>query len=309
MPFVIEGRRVDEPARPYVVAEISSNHQQDLGVARELIAAAAAAGADAVKFQTYRPEELASETRAPGAGDLTLRALMGSGLPYAWHADLAVIARDHQVAFLSTPFGLDSARFLVEEIGVPALKIASGDLTYGPLLAYAASTGLPLIVSTGMATMAEVQQMVALHFLEVYQAQRLVLLHCVSTYPCPPEAVNLRAIATLREWFPYLAAVGWSDHTLDIDVIPALAVAQGATVIEKHFCLTRQGNASMDAGHSLEPNEFAEMVHVVRQIAGMLGDGVKQPHVSEQHDRLWARRSPQDWLRPTEEARAHALSP
>ena len=293
----------------YVIAEISSNHCQDFTTARMLIEAAAGAGADAVKFQTFFADEIAVDISILTGHDAvhdawihrlgvaTLRQLYAlGGLWRPWHRRLKHIAEDCGIQFLSTPFSVDAARFLVEEIGVPALKIASGDLTFTPLLEYAHSTGLPVLVSTGMATYQEV-----LHVIVCYLNIRgTVFLHCCSTYPAPPAMVNLRAIETLKE---FGCLVGYSDHSTDAEIIPALAVALGAVVYEKHLRLD-DALGSPDAGHSLTPSQFRRMVEVIRAVPQWLGDGVKQPQASELHERLWTRRSPKDWLRPTQDARA-----
>ena len=297
----------------YVIAEVSSNHCQDLTTARMLIEAAAGAGADAVKFQTFTAEEIAvdipilagydaaHDTWVARMGVKTLHNLYAKGgLPRAWHKELKHIAEDRGLHFLSTPFSLDAARFLVEDIGVPALKIASGDLTFTPLLEYGTSTGLPLLVSTGMATLPEVTEAVYGPLWQACLAQQLCLLHCTSSYPMAPCEANLRALLTMRQ-MP-VCAFGYSDHSTDAEIIPALAVGLGACCIEKHFRLD-DASGSPDAGHSLTPAQFRRMVEVIRAVPQWLGDGVKQPQASELHERAWTRRNPEDWLRPTEEAR------
>ena len=197
--------------------------------------------------------------------------------------------------------------FLVEDVGVHALKIASGDLTFTPLLTYAARTGIPLILSTGGATEIEVCEALAIINQRSGRntsafCDQVALLHCRSIYPCADIWTNLRVIQCFQKNMR-VGAVGWSDHTVSTDLVPALAVAMGATVIEKHLCL--EGDImSVDASHSLSPRHFAAMVRTVRAVPCILGNGEKQPHRAELHDRLWARRSPTDWLRPTDEARA-----
>ena len=300
----------DQPT--YIIAEMSANHCRDFAMAVALVKAAAAAGADAIKAQTFTPEGIAADVPiltgynavhdawVHGLGVTSLRELYArGGLPHSWHLELKHIATDCGLDFLSTPFSLDAARFLVEDVGVPALKIASGDLTFTPLLAYAAATGLPLLVSTGMATLAEVRT--ALHgpLAPAWHADRMCLLHCTSSYPLDPCEANLRAIATLRQ---EACSAGYSDHTTSIEVIPALAVAQGAVAYEKHLRLDH-AEGSPDAGHSLTPSEFKRMVEVIRAVPQWLGDGVKVPQQSEGHERAWSRRSPEDWKRPTDAAR------
>lgn len=296
----LAGKPLDDPIHPYVIAEAASSHCGSLALARQLVEAAATAGADAIKFQTYTPAELASTVPAPDGSGHSLRDLLQGGLPRAWHTELRDLAARLGLLFLSTPFSLDALRFLAETQHLTAIKIASGDCTYLPLLHAANATGLPVLLSTGTATLAEIQASVAMALLPTYQRHRLVLLHCVSAYPCPPEAANLLAIQTLQRHFPY-AAIGWSDHTRSVDVIPALAVALGASVVEKHLCL-RRNMGGMDAGHSLEPEEFAHMVRALHTVGASLGDGLKRPQPCEQGDRLWARRG-RDGLRPADEAR------
>ena len=308
------GNHLIGPGHPvYVIAEASSNHCQDLGTARMLIEAAAGAGAEAVKFQTFTAAEIAVNIPILTGHDAvhdawvsrmhvkTLHDLYAKGgLPRAWHAELKHIAEDLGLHFLSTPFSVDAARFLVEEIGVPALKIASGDLTFTPLLKYAVHTQLPLLVSTGMATMEEIDSVVDGPLADALFWHRLCLLHCASSYPLDPGQANLRAIRTMRA--ALACEIGYSDHSTDFEIIPAIAVAFGACCIEKHFMLDT-ASGSPDAGHSLTPAQFRRMVEVIRAVPQWLGDGVKQPQASELHERAWTRRSPEDWLRPTEEAR------
>lgn len=308
----ISGKSLWDRQRPYVIAEVSGNHAKNRRRAEALVIAAGMAGADAVKFQTFTADEIAAKrVRIPRGVDTatdawldrlgvkTLRDLftMG-GLPREWHKDLKECATQAGLAFLSTPFSVDAAKFLVEEIGVPALKIASGDLTFEPLLEYANTLNIPIILSTGGATLQEVHRAVDL-LPHTYESGNLALLHCVSVYPCPDEFANLNAIRTLGAQF-LRCPIGFSDHTLSIETVPALAVATGATILEKHITLDDVG---VDAGHSLDPRQFRRMVQQVRQVHAVLGTGKKEPCAAEMHDRLWARRSPRDWKRPTDAAR------
>jgi len=312
MSFQVGSKTVGASARVCIVAEASANHHRDLPTAERLVIEAARAGADCVKFQTALPDEIATEgVEIPRGHDTlhdawldrlgkrTLRGLLASaGLPRPWHRPLKALAEREGIEFLSTPFGLDSARFLVEEIGIRALKVASGDLTFTPLLEYAAGTTLPIFLSTGGATLYEVIGAVNG---PLRQADlRLAIMHCVSSYPCDPADANLRAIPALRQRFGM--PVGWSDHTLSIEAVPVMAVMLGATVLEKHFCVDDDLETA-DTRHSLAPDAFARMVAAVRAVPAILGDGKKHPRPSEMHDRLWARRDPSDWLRPVKEAR------
>ena len=313
---MFDGYQLDDPDKPFIIAEISGNHQRDYAKAVSLVHAAFCAGASAVKFQTFRPEEICADIALPFGHDPDHDAWLHTlgvtrmpelfalgGLPREWHAPLKTLAESLGLAFLSTPFSVDAARFLVEEVGVGALKIASGDLTFTPLLAYAAGTGLPVILSTGMATMEEIGAALST-FTAVTSAHtfpQVALLHCISTYPCPGNLVNLRCIATLRRAFP-CGAFGFSDHTLSTDFVPAVAVACGASVLEKHFRLAEDEHG-VDSAHSLDPAGFARYVSIAAMIGpDLLGNGIKAPVAAEAHDRIWSRRG-SDGLRPTDAAR------
>ncbi|MBI4182466.1 MAG: N-acetylneuraminate synthase [Proteobacteria bacterium] len=287
------GDREIGPDRPcFVIAEAGVNHNGDVALARRLIDAAAAAGADAVKFQTYRTElvvareapKAAYQERATGADEGQFEMLKRLELPFAAFAELSGHARARGILFLSTPFDAESLAFLVS-LGVPALKIASGEIDNVPLLRRAAASRLPLIVSSGMAALAEVEA--ALATLRGAGAREVALLHCVSAYPARAEDANLRAI-------PALAArlgvpVGFSDHTEGIAVALA-ARALGAAIVEKHFTLDRT-LPGPDHAASLEPGRLAEMVRGLRAVESALGDGIKAPRAGEAELRLVARRS------------------
>lgn len=283
------GREVG-PGRPcFVIAEAGVNHNGDPALALRLIDAAAAAGADAVKFQTFSAAHLAS-TMAPkaayqvkqtGAEESQFAMLRRLELPPdAWQA-LKQRAADRRIAFLSTPFDPPSASLLAS-LGLDAFKISSGDLTCHPLLTQVASAGRPMILSTGMATLDEVESA-----LGVLGGHPVALLHCVSSYPAPPEAANLRAMATLARRFK--VPVGWSDHTQGHDVTVA-AVALGACIVEKHLTLDR-GMQGPDHAASLDPEQFEAMVRAIRLIGASLGDGRKRPQDCELEARRIARKS------------------
>ena len=312
--LLVDGKRLDDPHFPYIICEASGNHAQDYDKACALVYTAAAAGADAIKWQTYTAEEIcadvpllfghdpAHDAWCQRMGVTRMRELFSKGgLPREWHAPLKQEAEGLGLTFLSTPFSVGSAKFLVEDIGVPALKIASGDLTFTPLMAYAASTGLPLIVSTGGATLDECKQACESPLEDAWMGERLALLHCCSVYPSMPAMMNLRCLVTLARELD--VPVGLSDHTLSTELVPALACMLGASLFEKHMRLAGD-STSVDAGHALDPGQFCTYVQTIRGMASVLGDGVKRPQPEEMHDKLWARRSPLDWLRPTEEARA-----
>jgi len=284
------GRRQVGPGKPvFIVAEAGVNHDGDVRRALALVEAAKAAGADAVKFQTFRAEALAVAA-APtaryqrGMGRSQLRMLRRLELDAAAHRRLLSQAKRRGLMFLSTPFDEESLAFL-DALGVPAIKIGSGDLTNAPLLKAAARTGRPIILSTGMASLPEVRR--AVGALQAAGNHALVLLHCVSQYPAPASAVNLRAMDTLVAAFE--VPVGFSDHTLGSAAAVA-AVARGACVVEKHLTLDRR-RSGPDHAASIEPDEFRSMVESIRTVETALGDGGKRPTPGEAEVAAVARKS------------------
>lgn len=275
--ITIGERLVGDAAPTYVIAEIGSNHDGSLDEGIRLIEAAAGAGADCVKFQSYRAETLVAPDHP---GRATLQRL---SLPPAWYPDMKAAADRCGIHFTSSPFDLDAVRDLVAA-GVPAIKIASGELTYTDLLEAAAATGLPLIVSTGAAYMSEVDE--AMRTMRAAGADQIALLHCASAYPATYAAANVRAVATLRAVFG--VPVGFSDHTPGHAAALA-AVALGGRLIEKHitFDRTRPGP---DHSFALTVDEFADLVSNIRALEASLGTGVKEPNESEMSEREWARR-------------------
>jgi N-acetylneuraminate synthase len=278
-------RKQDEGV--FMIAEAGVNHGGDLSVADQLIEAAARAGADAVKFQTFSADRLVTpdarkasyqkETTGEGSQHAMLKRLELSADD---HRHLLETCAAHDIEFMSTPFDEESAD-LLETLGVSAYKVSSGDLTNLPFLRYLADKGRPLIVSTGMANIGEVEDAVS-----AVEGADLTLLHCVSNYPTEPAHVNLKAMETLR---CFGHPVGYSDHTLGIE-FPIAAVALGATVIEKHFTLNRS-LPGPDHRASLEPGELAEMVRAIRNIEAGLGDGRKRPAPGEDETAAVARKS------------------
>lgn len=264
------------PGRPcYVIAEAGANHDRDLDVARRLIDVAADAGADAVKFQTYSGRTLYS-TKTPRfeyLGDLGAKPphelLDDIALPRDWQPILAAHCRDVGIEFLSSPFDRQAVDEL-DALDVAAFKIASFELVDLPLIGYAAGKGRPLILSTGMATLGEIEE--ALEAARAGGAPDVCLLQCASLYPAPPEVMNLRAITTMQSAFG--VPVGLSDHTLGTHVAPA-AVALGANLVEKHFTLDRT-RVGPDHPFALEPDELKELVARVRDVEAALGDGRKR---------------------------------
>jgi N,N'-diacetyllegionaminate synthase len=268
------------------------NHNGDLDAAKRLVDAAVNAGADAVKFQAFRAKALVAAATPAAAyqtvndAALTQRSLLERlELPPDAFARLAEHCRAAAIEFLATPFGIDELVMLVE-LGVRAIKIASPDVTNTPLLAAAAKTGLPLIISTGAAEPDEIDD--AVQFMAAHEAwERLILLHCVSSYPVANSDANLRRIHVLAHRTGRPA--GFSDHTTSVE-IGALAVAAGAVVLEKHFTLDRH-QIGPDHGFSLEPKELAEYVARVRHSEIMLGDGRLEPSDAENEVRTLTRSS------------------
>lgn len=256
----------------FIIAEMSANHGQSFDRAVKIIRAAHAAGADAIKLQTYTPDTITLDCdneyfRIKGTiwEGRTLHDLYGEAYtPWDWQPRLKAVADDLGLTFFSTPFDATAVDFL-ESLHVPCHKIASFELVDLPLIAKVAATGKPVIMSTGMATEAEIAE--AVDTFHHAGGTELALLKCTSAYPAPPEEMNLRTIPYLAETFGVVA--GLSDHTLGIEV-PIAAVAMGARIIEKHFCLDRTAGGP-DSSFSLEPAELKAMVEGVRTVEKALG--------------------------------------
>jgi N,N'-diacetyllegionaminate synthase len=285
----IASRRVGEGHPCFVIAEAGVNHNGDLGRARELVKLAAKSGADAIKFQTFTADRLATAT-APKASYQVARTERGESAQ-AMLKRLELSADDHRrlledceregIMFLSSAFDEQSAD-LLEELGVKAFKVPSGEITNLPYLRHMAAKRKPLIVSTGMSTLDEV----AAAF-DAVKSVPVVLLHCVSLYPSPAEGTNLRAMQTMRERFG--VPVGYSDHTEGVDVALA-AVALGASMLEKHFT-TDRGLPGPDHAASLEPEELTRLIEGIRHVEAALGDCVKKPLPAEAETAAVARKS------------------
>ncbi len=276
-----------------VIAEAGVNHNGDMGLALRLCDAACAAGADAVKFQTFRAQDLV----VPGAptaayqsrqtGDQDQFAMLQRLELTEWqHRQIQTHCRAIGIEFFSTPFSLEAVDLLVG-LGVQRLKLSSGELTHRALVEHAAATQLPLLVSTGMATMDEIVE--ALGWVQAARGhlREVVVLHCTSAYPAPDATLNLTAMheMAVRLGVP----IGYSDHSLGIEA-PLAAVALGATVIEKHLTLDCRMEGP-DHSASLEPEPFARMVQGIRRVSVMRGDGVKAPRPDERDTARVARRS------------------
>lgn len=271
--FQINGRSIGPDAPVYVIAELSANHNQDFAQAVRLLHAAKESGADAVKLQTYLPETMTiagtQKHFRVGAGILwegrTLYDLYGEAFtPWEWHPKLKAIADEIQIDLFSTAFDATALEFL-EKLGVPAHKVASFELVDIPLIEKMAATGKPLIMSTGMASLAEIDE--AVRAAQAGGATQIALLKCTSAYPAPANEMHLNTIPHLAKSFGVPA--GLSDHTLGI-AVPAAAVALGACIVEKHFTLSRSVPGP-DSAFSLEPDEFKAMVEAIRMVEKAVG--------------------------------------
>jgi sialic acid synthase SpsE len=270
--LTIAGRRVAADAPVFAIAEIGLNHGGDVKRALAMVDAAARAGASAVKLQTLVADRLvAASCPAPAHVSATSLVEFFSRFELDGEAHRLVGARAHALglAFLSTPFD-EAAVAMLQDAGCDALKIASGDATHHRLIATAARTGLPLIVSTGMCSMDDVRA--ALECAREHGAREVAVLHCVSAYPTPAASANLGAIATLAREFG--VTVGLSDHGTD-PLAPALAVALGAAIYERHFVIAGRDEA-IDRAVSSTADEFADVVRVAARVRGLLGDGRKR---------------------------------
>jgi len=285
-------RKVGAGELCFIIAEAGVNHNGSIQMARELVDVAAEAHADAVKFQTFKPEKVCSpaapkatyQLQTTGGDESQLEMGKKLELPFEAFRELQAYCKSQDVLFLSTPFDYESADFL-SELSVPAFKIPSGEITNLPFVEHIARKGQPLIVSTGMSTLDEVDKTVKT--ICATGNQQIVLLQCVSNYPAQPSSVNLRAMHTLAKAFD--VPVGYSDHTTGTEIASA-AVALGACVIEKHFTISRD-LPGPDHRASLEPDELAAMVRRIRNVEAALGDGEKRPALEEANTAAVARRS------------------
>lgn len=288
----VDGRAVGEGEPCFIIAEAGVNHNGDIKLAKKLIDIAKEAGADAVKFQTFRAEEVVTTDakKAKYQRDTTdtkesqFDMIKKLELTKREFKELFDYARKKGIIFLSSAFDRGSVD-LLNELGVPAFKIPSGEITNFPLLKHVACKKKPIILSTGMSTLGEIEE--ALKVIREEGTEEIVLLHCVSSYPAKVEDMNVKTMETLR--YAFKLPVGLSDHTLGITIAIA-AVALGACVIEKHFTLDKN-LPGPDHRASLEPGELKEMVKALRDVERALGDGVKQPTVGEEENKKVIRRS------------------
>lgn len=278
-----------------IIAEAGVNHNGSLDMAFRLVDAARAAGADWVKFQTFSASKIATrsapmasyQARNQGGGDSQYEMLKKLELPLEAFGELSAYCRSSGIRFMSTPFDIEAAHYLAG-IGMDTLKIPSGEITNLPFLRELGRMELPVILSTGMADLGEVEDAVAVLEKAGTPLGRMTILHCTTEYPAPADEINLRAMATLKAAFPG-AAIGYSDHSEGFDITVA-AVALGAGMVEKHFTLDRN-LPGPDHKASLEPHELAAMTASIRRIESALGDGRKRPTASEIPNKAVARKS------------------
>lgn len=287
----IGSKCIGEKQPCFIIAEAGINHNGKLHFAKKLVDAAVHAGADAVKFQTFKAEgvvtdaaEVASYAKKNIKKNLTqLQMIKRYELPYETFRKLKTYCDRKKIVFLSTPHSFDAIDFLKDL--VPAYKFGSGDLTNIPALQYAAKKHKPLLLGTGMATLQEIRDTIR----AIYKTgnHQVIALHCTTNYPCPFEEVNLRAMLTMQHTLNCL--VGYSDHTIGTTV-PIMAAALGAVVIEKHFTLDRN-MPGPDHAASLEPRQLTEMVTAIRNVETILGSYAKKPTQSERQMMKLVRKS------------------
>ncbi|MEO2069042.1 MAG: pseudaminic acid synthase [Desulfurobacteriaceae bacterium] len=273
MKIKIKDKEVSNNTPTFIIAELSANHKQDIELAKDTIYAIKESEADAVKLQTYTPDTITIDCNneyfqiKQGTlwdGKTFYELYQEAYTPWEWHYELKELAEKLGLIFFSTPFDKTAVDFL-EELEVPAYKIASFEITDIPLIEYTASKGKPIIISTGIATLCDIQE--AVEACRRVGNEQIILLKCTSAYPTPLDQVNLRTIPNMTETFDCI--VGLSDHTLGISV-PIAAVALGAKVIEKHFILSKNIETP-DRDFSLTPDEFKEMVKAIREVERALG--------------------------------------
>ena len=287
------GRKIVGGGGPcFIIAEAGVNHNGSLNLAKELVDAAKNAGADAIKFQTFKTEDLVTEGAATasyqkkntGKEESQFKMLKKLELSEKDFIKLKKYCDRKNILFLSTPHTENAVDFL-EQLRVPAYKVASGDLTNLPLLEKISKKKKPIILSTGMATLDEVRE--AVTTIKRAENNKIILLHCTTNYPCLSREVNLRAILTLKEKFNL--SVGYSDHTEGV-LVPIMAVAMGALVIEKHFTLDKNLSGP-DHKASLGPKELKVMVKMIRTTEQILGSGIKIPTKNEEEIKKITRKS------------------
>lgn len=263
------GREIGDYGKPYIVAELNTSHFGDMGIAREMIRQAKAAGCDCVKFQSWSAETLYCEEYYKGNA-IAKRIVKKFALGNEELQELSRYAAEVEIDFSSTPYSIEEARFLVESCNVPFIKIASMELDNLPYLAALGNLQVPLVLSTGMGTSDEIIR--AVKTIESTGQRQLVILHCTSVYPSPPEIIRLQNIVGLRGEFPNYP-IGYSDHSTGIEV-PAASVALGAGLIEKHFTLDSK-RIGMDNQMATEPAEMQAMVRACHSVYAAMGGAAR----------------------------------
>ena len=286
----IAGRKIGEGCPPYVIAELSANHNGSIDTAMRIVDAARSAGADAIKLQTYKPETITLDSSHPDFqihgglwdGKTLYELYQWAHMPWEWHKPLFDHARRTGITIFSSPFDR-TAIDLLEDLNAPAYKIASFEAVDLPLIKYAAGTGKPLIISTGMASCEEIEE--AIDAARSGGCRELAILHCVSGYPAPAEHYNLRTIGDMVERFGVVA--GLSDHTID-NTTAVTSIAMGAAIVEKHVTLDRNGGGPDDS-FSLEPRDLESLVMQVRRSWEALGRVTYRVQESEKANRKFRR--------------------
>ena len=290
MKISINNRSIGLDYPPYIIAELSANHNGSLETAKKSIEIASGCGVDAIKLQTYTADTMTLDCnhedfmikRGPWNGYKLFDLYQWAHTPFEWHKELFDYARELGVTIFSTPFDA-SAVDLLEKLNAPAYKIASFEITDLPLIRYAAATGKPLIISTGMSSEGEIEE--AVNAARDSGCSQMIVLHCVSSYPTPLDQANLRMIPELAKRFD--VATGLSDHTLGVTA-PLAAVALGAVVLEKHFTLSRASKGP-DSEFSLEPSEFVQLCRETRDVWSALGSPDYSRQISEEENKLFRR--------------------
>lgn len=287
----IAGRQIGSDAPTFIIAEVSANHRQNLAIAKKAVAAAAAAGADAVKFQTYTADSLTLKSDASwfriSEGTIwdgrTLHDIYTEGeLPYEWHAELFAYAQECGLLAFSSPFDVEAVHFL-DNLDVPAFKIASFEIFDHELIATAARTGKPVLISTGVATGSDIEA--ALDVCRIEDNDQIALLKCTSAYPAPSADINLRTIPDMAQRFD--CVIGYSDHTMGISA-PLGAVALGAAIIERHITLDR-ADGGLDSSFSTSAEEFSQLVDAIRTLEAELGQVTYEISPSSERNRRFGR--------------------
>jgi N,N'-diacetyllegionaminate synthase len=262
----------------YFIAEGGLNHNGDINIAKKLIDAAKECGADAIKFQTYKSENFVRETNQ------YFDVFKNAELTFEQFKELKNYSENIGLTFFSTPFDMESAEFL-NELGMPCFKIASSDLTNLPLITKIAKMQKPMIISTGLSTMNEINDAVNCCLFE--GNNQIAILHCVANYPTQPNEVNMNVINTLKKTFDF--PIGYSDNG-ESTLVDIVAVSMGANIIEKHFTLDKK-MAGPDHGFSIDPNGLKSLISQIHEVDQMKGDGIKIPQFSEIKNRLAIRKS------------------